>query len=115
VLHQLRDLSVKLYLDDFGTGHTSLSYLHRLPLTGLKMDRSFLASVNERRDYAAVVQAIITLSGNLGITVVAEEVETPEPLAMLQAMECDYAQGYYFGRPLPAAEGAFRQRRRLAA
>jgi diguanylate cyclase (GGDEF)-like protein len=104
LLRRIKKLGVRIYLDDFGIGYTSLSYLHKLPLNGLKMDRSFMQCVSERRDYAAVVQAIITLSRNLGISVIAEGVETPEQVAMLQAMECEYAQGYLFGRPCEAAQ-----------
>jgi len=106
ILSQIRELGVGIYMDDFGTGYTSLSHLHRLPLTCLKMDRSFMKSVTDRHDYAAVVQAIVTLAQNLHITVVAEGVETSEQLAMLQSMECDWVQGFYFGRPMDAAAAA---------
>jgi diguanylate cyclase len=104
LLHRIKALGVQIYLDDFGTGYTSLSYLHRLPLDGLKMDQSFMSSVSERRDYAAIVHAIITLSQNLGITVVAEGVETRDQVAMLQSMECDDAQGFFFGHPVDAEQ-----------
>lgn len=103
ILNQIKDLGVGIYMDDFGTGYTSLSHLHRLPLTCLKIDRSFMQAISERRDYAAVVQTIVTLAQNLGIAVVAEGVETPEQLAMLQAMDCDRAQGFLFGRAVDAA------------
>jgi diguanylate cyclase len=102
LLNRIKEIGVRLYMDDFGTGYTSLGYLHRLPLDGIKIDRSFLKCVSERRDYAAVVDAIINLARNLGITVIAEGVETVEQLAMLQSMECEFAQGYYFGRPAVA-------------
>lgn len=101
LLRRLKQIGVRLHMDDFGTGYSSLSYLHRLPLDGLKMDRSFMRGIGERREYAAVVQAIITLAHNLGMTVIAEGVETPEQVALLQSMECGFAQGYYFGRPAP--------------
>jgi diguanylate cyclase len=103
VLHAIRKLGVHVYLDDFGTGYTSFSYLHKLPLTGLKMDRTFMSCLCERRDYAAVVHAIVNLSRNLGIRVVAEGIETDQQLVMLQAMDCDYGQGYLLGRPAPAS------------
>ncbi|MGH7131040.1 MAG: putative bifunctional diguanylate cyclase/phosphodiesterase, partial [Phycisphaerales bacterium] len=106
ILSQIKQLGVGISMDDFGTGYTSLSHLHRLPLTCLKLDRGFMKTVSERRDYAAVVQAVVNLAQNLRITVVAEGVETPEQLAMLQTMECDWAQGYHFGRPAEAATAA---------
>jgi diguanylate cyclase (GGDEF)-like protein len=102
VLEQLRLLGVLLYMDDFGTGYSSLSCLHRFPLNGLKIDRSFVAIMSQRRDYAAIVHAIIALARNLGIRLVAEGVETLDQVIMLQTMECEAAQGYYFSKPLPA-------------
>lgn len=103
VLQQLKDLGVRLFMDDFGTGYSSLSYLHRLPLSGLKIDRSFVKLMTEQRDYAAVVHAIVTLARNLNIALVAEGIETLEQVAMLQAMECEKAQGYFFSRPMDKA------------
>jgi diguanylate cyclase (GGDEF)-like protein len=104
VLRQLRELGVSLHMDDFGTGYSSLSCLHRLPLSGLKIDRSFVNSMTERRDYAAIVHAIVALARNLGITLVAEGIESPEQVAMLQAMDCDTAQGYLFSKPLSVSD-----------
>jgi diguanylate cyclase (GGDEF)-like protein len=101
VLKELSDMGVRLYMDDFGTGYTSFSYLHKLPLHAIKLDRAFMRSVTERRDYAAVVNGIVTLAHNLGIKVVAEGVETRDQVAMLLAIECDYAQGYLYGEPVP--------------
>jgi diguanylate cyclase (GGDEF)-like protein len=102
LLEQIQSLGVRLQMDDFGTGYSSLGCLHRFPLSGLKIDRSFVATTSSRRDYAAVIQAIITLARNLGIEVVAEGVETAEQVALLQALDCEYGQGYYFSQPLPA-------------
>jgi diguanylate cyclase (GGDEF)-like protein/PAS domain S-box-containing protein len=102
-LAEIKGLKVELHMDDFGTGYSSMSYLHKLPLDGLKIDRSFVASLSERRDYAAVVHAIVTLARNLGMQVVAEGVETADQVTMLQALGCDKAQGYFFSKPLPAA------------
>jgi PAS domain S-box-containing protein len=102
VLAQIHDMGLRLQMDDFGTGYSSLGCLHRFPLDGLKIDRSFVNNTSERRDYAAVIQAIITLARNLGIEVVAEGLETPEQVALLQALDCEFGQGYYFSRPLPA-------------
>ena len=98
-----RKLGVRLEMDDFGTGYSSLSFLHRFPLDGLKIDRSFVSHTT-RRDYAAVLHAIVTLARNLGMSVVAEGLETAEQVVLLQALECDDGQGYHFSRPLPAAE-----------
>jgi diguanylate cyclase (GGDEF)-like protein/PAS domain S-box-containing protein len=111
VLEQLRALGVRLHMDDFGTGYSSLSCLHRFPLNGLKIDRSFIKTMTERRDYAAIVNAIIALGRNLGIKLIAEGLETAEQVVMLQAMDCDLGQGYFFSRPLPpAAAEAFLQK-----
>lgn len=104
VLTQIRALGVRLQMDDFGTGYSSLGCLHRFPLHGLKIDRSFVMTTGVRRDYAAVIQAILTLARNLGIEVVAEGVETAEQVALLQAMDCELGQGYYFAEPLPPAD-----------
>jgi len=99
-LQQLRKIGVRLHMDDFGTGYSSLSCLHRFPLNGLKIDRSFIKSMSERRDYAAIVAAIVALARNLGITLVAEGLETSDQVVMLQAMDCDAGQGFFFSRPL---------------
>jgi EAL domain-containing protein (putative c-di-GMP-specific phosphodiesterase class I) len=90
-------------MDDFGTGHSSLSCLHRFPIDVLKIDRAFADTLGSSRDYAAVVQAIVTLAHNLNVRVVAEGVETPQHMVQLQALDCDFAQGYHFSKPIPAA------------
>ena len=108
LLHRLRGLGVKLCMDDFGTGHSSLSCLHRFPIDVLKIDRTFIINTDENREYAAVIHAIITLAHTLNMTVVGEGVETAGQLAQLQALECDQAQGHYFAKPLsPEAAEAF--------
>ena len=110
VLQRLRACGVFLCIDDFGTGHSSLSCLHEFSIDVLKIDRSFLINMKGSRAYAAVTQAIVTLAHNLGMDVVAEGVETPEQVALLQALEADFAQGYYFARPLrPEDAAAFLQ------
>ena len=106
VLQRIRTCGVYLCIDDFGTGHSSLSCLHEFSIDVLKIDRSFLINMKENRAYAAVTQAIVTLAQNLGMDVVAEGVETPQQVAQLQALEADYAQGYYFAKPLPPEEAA---------
>ena len=103
-LQQLRQLGLQLHMDDFGTGYSSLSCLHRFPLNGLKIDRSFVKSMSERRDYAAIVTAIVALARNLGISLVAEGVESADQIVMLQAMDCDAGQGFFFSKPLAAAD-----------
>ncbi|MBT8484327.1 MAG: EAL domain-containing protein [Phycisphaerales bacterium] len=104
VLGQLRTLGVKLVMDDFGTGHSSLSSLHRFPIDILKIDRDFIGSVKKRRDYGAIVHAVVELAHNLDMQVVAEGVETEDQLALLQALDCDYAQGQRFSLAVPADE-----------
>jgi diguanylate cyclase (GGDEF)-like protein len=98
----LRGMGFQLYMDDFGTGHSSLSLLHRFQLDGLKIDRSFIATVCERRDYAAIVHAVVSLAHKLNMRLVAEGIETAHQMALLQALECDFGQGFYFARPMGA-------------
>jgi len=104
ILEQLRGLGVKLSLDDFGTGHSSLSYLKRLPLDEVKIDRSFVMGMTEDDNDAAIVRTTIDLARNLGLDVVAEGVESETILRNLSDLSCDIAQGFYLSRPLPAAE-----------
>ncbi len=93
---QLRDMGVQICMDDFGTGMSSLSCLHSFPIDVLKIDRAFIHNAAGNVQYVAVIDAIVTLAHNLGLSVVAEGVETPEQVAQLQALECDYAQGCFF-------------------
>jgi diguanylate cyclase (GGDEF)-like protein len=104
VLERLRALGVRLSLDDFGTGHSSLAYLKRLPLDEVKIDRSFVIGMAENSNDAAIVRSTIDLARNLGLEVVAEGVESEAVLRDLGALSCDVAQGFFLGRPLPAAE-----------
>jgi diguanylate cyclase (GGDEF)-like protein len=112
ILNEIRALGVHLHLDDFGTGYSSLSSLHLFPLNALKIDRSFMTTLSERRDYIAVVHAIVSLARHLGMKVIAEGIETAEQVAMLQGMDCDLAQGFYFSKPIDAfkAESLIAQR-----
>jgi EAL domain-containing protein (putative c-di-GMP-specific phosphodiesterase class I) len=102
VLRDLRQLGVKIYLDDFGTGFSSLSYLHRFPVDTLKIDRSFVASLKEGSERPAIIESIVTLARTLGTRVIAEGVETEQQVQELTRLGCTEAQGYFFGRPLPA-------------
>jgi diguanylate cyclase (GGDEF)-like protein len=102
VLHEIRRTDVELHMDDFGTGYSSLSCLHRFPLGGLKIDRSFVKNMEERKDYALVIDAVISLTDRLNLRLVAEGVETIEQLKLLQGMGCKLVQGYYFAKPLTA-------------
>lgn len=99
-MRKARELGFPLAMDDFGTGHSSLSCLHQFPLDVLKIDRSFILNLEKRREFAAVYHAIITLAENLGLQTVAEGVETEGQLALLQSMNCSFGQGYAFARPL---------------
>ena len=102
VLAQLKSTGIQLSLDDFGTGYASLSYLYRLPIDTLKIDRSFVSRMGVKGKDSEIVGTIISLAHNLNLDVVAEGVETAEQLAQLQALGCEYGQGYYFSKPVPA-------------
>jgi diguanylate cyclase (GGDEF)-like protein/PAS domain S-box-containing protein len=107
VLSDLRDLDLRLVLDDFGTGFSSLSYLQRFPLDGLKIDRSFVAGLGTGgRDGSAIVDAVTRMASGLDLHLVAEGVETETQAARLAELGCTYAQGYLFARPMPAEQAS---------
>jgi diguanylate cyclase len=98
----IRDLGVSFAIDDFGTGYSSLAYLKKLPISTVKIDKSFVQNMECDRDNSIIVRSITDLGHNLGLKVVAEGVESFEAKEMLKAFDCDEAQGYYYSRPLPA-------------
>lgn len=101
-LRELRAWGVRVHMDDFGVGESSLGALHRLPLDTVKIDRGFIMRAQGNRQHMAIVETIVNLAHNLGLRVVAEGIERLEQIAQLQACDCDTGQGYYFARPLPA-------------
>jgi diguanylate cyclase (GGDEF)-like protein len=103
-LNQLVTLGIKLALDDFGTGYSSLSYLQRFSVSTIKIDRSFIMSMHSEGSSLEIVRAVIAMAKSLGIRVVAEGVEYAEQFRTLRDLGCDYIQGFYFSRPLPAEE-----------
>lgn len=105
-MQQLKGCGLQLSLDDFGTGYSSLNYLRHFPVDCLKIDASFIRDVDHDPSAAAVVTSIIDIAQNLGLTTIAEGVETPAQLTFLRRCQCDALQGYLFSRPLPAADFA---------
>lgn len=101
-LSLIRDLGVRFAIDDFGTGYSSLAYLKKLPVSSIKIDKSFVKNMEHDRDNAIIVRSIIDLGHNLGLKVVAEGVETQEAQNMLRSYDCDEMQGYFYSRPIPA-------------
>ena len=97
-------LGVRLALDDFGTGFSSLSYLRRLPIDMVKVDQGFIADVGQAWPGGAIIAAVTHLAHVLGLAVVAEGVEAEEQRDEITAIGCDFAQGYFFARPMPAAD-----------
>jgi len=104
IIEGLKSLGVRIAIDDFGTGYSSLSYLKRLTADTIKIDRSFIQELPDDKEDSAIAEAILALAKNLGMEVVAEGVETKEQLEFLKARTCQYVQGYYFAKPMPADE-----------
>lgn len=102
LLGAIHDRGIHIALDDFGTGHSSLAYLKRFPIDCLKVDRAFIKDTPENTDDVAIAKTIIAMAQALNMSTVAEGVETPEQLALMQELGCGQIQGYFFSRPLPA-------------
>src|SRR6185369_8177560 len=113
VLQQLRSLGVRIVLDDFGTGYSSLAYLRQLPLDIIKVDRSFVTDLDVADPNVGIVRAVVSLAHGLGITVVAEGIETDEQARRLRDLGCDMGQGYAWAHPAPPVQVATFMARRL--
>ncbi|MGL5834568.1 MAG: EAL domain-containing protein, partial [Waterburya sp.] len=100
LLNQLKELNIKISMDDFGTGFSSFSYLHRFPTDSLKIDRSFVSNMSQGDKNLEIVNTIVILAHKLGMNVIAEGIETAEEKEILQNFNCEYGQGYYFAKPL---------------
>jgi EAL domain-containing protein (putative c-di-GMP-specific phosphodiesterase class I) len=103
MLNTLRSTGIQINIDDFGTGYSNLGYLKRLPITALKIDRSFVAMIDEEGNHDEIVKTIVTLARNIGLRVVAEGVETPTQLQLLKELGCEGAQGYFLAPPMNLA------------
>ena len=104
IVAELKALGCKLALDDFGTGYSSLHHLQALPFDELKVDRSFVSSMTENRESRKIVSAVVGLGQSLGLATVAEGIETQEQAEMMLWLGCEFGQGYFYGRPVPAHE-----------
>jgi EAL domain-containing protein (putative c-di-GMP-specific phosphodiesterase class I) len=104
VMDKLYERGIRMSIDDFGTGYSSLSYLKKFKVYKLKIDQSFVHDITNDPDDKAIVTAIINMASSLGIQTIAEGVETAGQLAFLRLQGCDEVQGYYFSKPLPAAQ-----------
>ena len=103
VMRDLKQLGVSLALDDFGKGYSSLGYLHRFPIDRIKIDRDFVRGLPDSRADRAIVSAVLSFAGALGMEVVAEGVETQQHVDALRELGCEYVQGFFFHRPVEAA------------
>ena len=106
ILQTLREIGVRVAVDDFGTGYSSLSYLRKFPVDALKIDQSFVRQIGVSGDDTTIVAAVINMARSLHLRVIAEGVETIQELDFLKLHNCDEAQGYYFGRPVPSEQFA---------
>ncbi|GIW22173.1 MAG: diguanylate cyclase [Candidatus Sericytochromatia bacterium] len=100
ILLKLKELNIQIQIDDFGTGYSSLSYLHRFPVNTIKIDKSFINTINLDKEKLEIVKTIINLAKNLNMDVIAEGIENKEQLNILRSLDCNYGQGYFFSKPL---------------
>lgn len=104
ILKKFREKGIKISIDDFGTGYSSLSYIHRLPINTLKIDRAFIKDIDANGKNGEIAGAVIAMSHSMGLSVIAEGVETTDHIEFLQQHQCDELQGYFYSKPLPASE-----------
>ena len=103
-LRQCREKGMEVSIDDFGTGYSSLSYLHCYPISTLKIDKSFISNMGSDDGALGLVRSIMSISDNLGLSIIAEGVENEQQVGMLRSLRCHVAQGFYFSRPLPESD-----------
>ena len=106
ILRRLKALGIRIAMDDFGSGYSSLSYLQSFPFDKIKIDREFVMNLGHNAQSAAIIRAVIGLGHGLDVPIVAEGVETKEQLAFLASEACDQVQGYFIGRPAPIQQYA---------
>jgi EAL domain-containing protein (putative c-di-GMP-specific phosphodiesterase class I) len=104
ILSFLCQMGIKFMIDDFGTGYSSLIYLRRLPIGGVKIDKSFISEIESSKESRAIVEGIVLMAHKIDLKVVAEGVETKKEFEVLKEVGCDFAQGYLFSKPLPKTE-----------
>jgi EAL domain-containing protein (putative c-di-GMP-specific phosphodiesterase class I) len=106
VLNRIKELGVRLSIDDFGTGYSSLSYLHRFPIDTLKIDRSFVSTMEDGTENGEIVRTVIALAKTLKLNVIAEGIESIHQFHQLRVLGCEYGQGFLFSRPISASDAA---------
>lgn len=104
ILKELMDIGIRIALDDFGTGYSSLNYLMKIPISTLKIDKSFIDNITSNTQNESIIKNIIQMAHSMDLKVVAEGVETEQQLSILKGKQCDYIQGYYFSKPLSVAD-----------
>ncbi|WP_291636844.1 EAL domain-containing protein, partial [Clostridium sp.] len=104
ILEELMDMGIRIALDDFGTGYSSLNYLMKIPISTLKIDKSFIDNITTNIQNKSIIKNIIQMAHSMDLIVVAEGVETEQQLSILREKKCDYIQGYYFSKPLSVSD-----------